>query len=53
MRVNRVYTSNDTELETGSDRKIQMTFSPDDNDDDTIITLFGTDIDVNIDVNIS
>jgi hypothetical protein len=30
-----------------------MTFSPDDNDDDTIITLFGTDIDVNIDVNIS
>jgi hypothetical protein len=54
MRVNRVYTSNDTELETGfGSEDTQMTFSPDDNDDDTIITLFGTDIDVNIDVNIS
>jgi hypothetical protein len=52
MLVNRVYITI-RNWKRGSDRKIRMTFSPDDNDDDTIITLFGTDIDVNIDVNIS
>lgn len=48
-RMNRVYTSNDTELETGfGSEDTQMTFSPDDEDDDTIRTVFGTEIDIDV-----